>query len=265
MEQRQLEELKKWFYGYVKSFYGNDAYVNANLKRKEDHTRRVCGEMRYLANELGLDESESNLAEAIALLHDVGRFSQFVKYRTYNDAKSTNHSLLALDELKKAKVLESLDAREREIVEKAILWHGEKELPADLDPELLRYAKMIRDADKVDIFYSVTNFYVDYAKNPDKVRLIEIEVEDRPGEYTQAIVEQILNGENIDYRDLNTWNDMKLLQLAWVYDINFVPMLRRIKQRRYVETILEYLPRDEQMSQVREKITRYIEERIAKG
>jgi hypothetical protein len=265
MEQRQLEGLKRWFDGYVRSFYGDDAYVNANLKRKEDHTRRICGEMLYLAKELGLDQSASNLAEAIALLHDAGRFSQFVKYRTYNDAKSTNHSLIALDELKKAGVLGPLDAVEREIIEKTILWHGEKELPPDLDGDLLRYAKMIRDADKVDIYFTVTSFYVDYAKNPDKVRLIEIEVEDRPGEYTQAIVEQILRGERIDYRQLNTWNDMKLLQLAWVYDINYVPMLKRIRQRRYVETILEYLPKDEQMKEVWEKITGYIEERIAKG
>ena len=117
----------------MKSFYGDDAYVNANLKRKEEHTKRICGEMRYLAKELGLDAGASSLAEAIALLHDTGRFSQFVKYRTYNDAKSTNHSLIALDELKKAGVLDGLDAKEREIIEKAIFWHGEKELPADLD------------------------------------------------------------------------------------------------------------------------------------
>jgi hypothetical protein len=264
MEQRQLEELKQWFYGYVKSFYGGDAYINANLKRKEDHTRRICGEMLYLAKELGLDESQSRLAEAIALLHDVGRFSQFVKYRTYNDARSTNHSLIAIDELCKANILPELDSREREIIEKSILWHGERELPPDLDGDLLRYARMIRDADKVDIFYTVTNFYVDYAKNPDKVRLIEIEVPDTPG-YTQAIVEQILRRERIDYRELETMNDMKLLQLAWVYDINFVPMLKRIKQRKYVETILEYLPKDDQMARVREKIIGYIAERIEKG
>jgi hypothetical protein len=238
--------------------------VNANLKRKEEHTQRICGEMLYLSKALGLDAGASRVAEAIALLHDTGRFSQFVKYRTYNDAKSTNHSLIALEELKRTGVLESLDAGEREIIEKSILWHGEKELPGDLDGRLLQYAKMIRDADKVDIFYTVTSFYEDYAKNPEKVRLIEIEVPDTP-EYTQAIVEQILRGENIDYRDLNTWNDMKLLQLAWVYDINFVPILKRIKQRRYVETILEYLPKDEEMARVRGKIIGYIEQRILKG
>lgn len=260
-----MERLKQWFYEYVKSFYGDDAYVNTNLRRKQEHTRRICGEMLYLAKELGLDAGASRLAEAIALLHDTGRFSQFVKYRTYNDAKSTNHSLIALDEIRKANALTELDSREREIIEKAIFWHGEKELPADLDGQCLRYARMIRDADKIDIFYSVTSFYVDYARNPDKVRLIEIEVEDRPEDYTQSIVEQILRGENIDYRDLNTWNDMKLLQLAWVYDINFVPMLKRIKQRRYVETILEYLPKDERMAKVREKILGYIELRIGKG
>jgi len=44
-----------------------------------------------------------------------------------------------------------------------------------------------------------------------------------------------------------------------------VPMLKRIKQRKYVETILEYLPKDELIAKVREKITGYIKQRIAKG
>ena len=53
MEQKQLDGLKEWFYEkYVVSFYGDDAYVNTNLKRKVEHTRRICGEMRYLAKEL---------------------------------------------------------------------------------------------------------------------------------------------------------------------------------------------------------------------
>jgi len=264
MEQKQLDGLKEWLYGYAALFYGDDAYVNANLKRKVEHTKRICEEMRYLAKELKLDAGGNRLAEAIALLHDTGRFSQFVKYRTYNDAKSTNHSLIALDELRKAGVLDGLDAHEREIIEKSILWHGEKELPCDMDGKCLLYSKMIRDADKVDIFYTVTSFYEDYAKNPEKVRLIEIELPDIP-EYTQAIVEQVLRREKVDYRELETMNDIKLLQLAWVYDINFTATLRRIKRRRYVETILKHLPKDEEMARVREKILGYIEERIGKG
>ena len=39
MQLKKLEELKQWYACYVAGFYGDDAFVNANLKLKESHTR----------------------------------------------------------------------------------------------------------------------------------------------------------------------------------------------------------------------------------
>ncbi|MHC5137619.1 MAG: HD domain-containing protein, partial [Planctomycetota bacterium] len=52
---------------------------------KECHTHRVCNEIRQLTAALKMDENDSLVAETIALLHDVGRFPQFQKHRTYKD------------------------------------------------------------------------------------------------------------------------------------------------------------------------------------
>ena len=82
---------------------------------KQLHSRRTCEEMLYLADELGLSENQKRIADVIALLHDIGRFEQFVGYRTYNDAKSVNHCLLGLDVLEKSAVFDGLDASERRI------------------------------------------------------------------------------------------------------------------------------------------------------
>ncbi len=71
MEQEQLEKLRVWFDDYVAGFYGDSEFINANLKLKEEHSRRTCEEMLYLADELGLDVNQKRLAEVIAffLLH----------------------------------------------------------------------------------------------------------------------------------------------------------------------------------------------------
>jgi hypothetical protein len=61
---------------------------------------------------------------------------------------------------------------------------------------------------------------------------------------------------------LRTWNDMKLCALGWVYDVNFIPTLRRLKQRRHLETIFEFLPDTPDIRKVREKIFAYVEDRI---
>ncbi|MFZ0035766.1 MAG: HD domain-containing protein, partial [Sedimentisphaerales bacterium] len=85
MKQEQLKKFRVWFGDYVAGFYGDDKFVNANLKMKEEHSLRVCKEMSYLAQELDLADNQKRIADVIALFHDIGRFEQFVKYRTYND------------------------------------------------------------------------------------------------------------------------------------------------------------------------------------
>jgi hypothetical protein len=260
MEQEQLKKFRVWFDDYVASFYGNDEFINANLKLKEEHSRRVCKEMSYLAQELDLAGNQRRIADVIAIFHDVGRFEQFVKYRTYNDSRSVNHCLLGVGVLRREKVLEEVDRKSRELIEKAIEYHGLMELPADLEGECLLFSKLIRDADKLDVFYVVTEYYKQYRDNPEEF-MLELEFPDEPG-YSAEIVEGILCGRLIDYGKLRTINDMKLCQLGWVYDVNFTATLKRIKQRRFLEKIFDFLPETEDIDKVREKIFKYVDSRI---
>jgi hypothetical protein len=260
MEQGQLEKSKAWFDDYVAKFYGNDDYVNANLKLKEDHSRRTCDEMLYLAEQLGLDANQKRLAEVIALLHDVGRFEQFVKYQTYNDPRSVDHCRLSLEVLRDEQVLEPLEDSETELIARAIEYHGREELPEGLEDEVLLFSKLIRDADKLDVFYVVLSNYRQYRENPEQF-LMEVELPDEPG-YSSEVVQDILGGRRINYNRLRTLNDMKLLQLGWVYDVNFTVTLKRIKQRRYLEMMVELLPDTEDINKVRKCIFRYVDARI---
>jgi len=260
MEQGQLEKFRDWFDGYVACFYGDDEFVNANLKLKEEHSRRTCEEMQYLAEELGLSDNQRRTAVVIALFHDIGRFEQFVKYRTYHDPRSVNHCLLGLEVLRREKIFEGLESKEKELIEKAIEYHGIKELPGDLDGECLFFSKLIRDADKLDVFFVVTDYYKRYRDNPEEFKL-EVELPDE-AECSAEVVEKILRGRRVDYNELRTWNDMKLMQLGWVYDVNFAPTLRRVKQCRFLEKIFDFLPETEDIDKVRRRIFEYVDSAI---
>ena len=263
MEQAQIEKLRLWFAEYVGGFYGEDEFINANIKLKEEHSRRTCEEMVELAEELGLTENQKRMAEAIALLHDIGRFRQFVRYRTYNDPRSVNHCLLGLEVLRETGVLEEIEDKERELIEKAIEYHGLVELPDDLEEECLLFSRMIRDADKVDIYYVVTEYYKQYRDKPEEFKL-ELELPDEPW-YSAEVVEDVLEGRRIDYGRLRTLNDIKLCQLAWVYDVNFSAALRRIVERRLLEKIFDFLPATEDIDKVKAKIFEYVDWRIEQG
>jgi putative nucleotidyltransferase with HDIG domain len=263
MEQEQLGKLKAWFDDYAGRFYGDDEYLNANLKLKEEHSRRTCDEMMYLAEELGLDANQRRIAQVIALFHDIGRFEQFVKYRTYNDPRSVDHCLLGLEVLRETKVLEAIRDKERELVETAIEYHGCKELPAELEGEALLFAKLLRDADKLDVFYVVTNNYRQYRDNPENFPL-EVELPDEPA-YSPEVVEDVLRGRRTDYSRLRTLNDMKLLQLGWVYDVNFAATLKRIRQRRFLEELAGLLPETEDIKKAKEMVFEFVDSRIGSG
>lgn len=263
MEQAQLEKFKQWFTDYAQSFYtAEDEFLNNNIRLKECHTYRVCREMRDLAASLNMNETDTRLAETIALFHDVGRFPQFQQYRTYKDTISENHCLLALKILCGKPVLDGLTAEERTIIEKAIEFHGAKELPA-LDEPILTFAKMIRDTDKIDIFELLVDNYRILAEEPDKFKL-ELEFPDTP-ECTPAIIEAILNNQLISYDSLKTVNDAKLLQLGWVLDVYFDHTLKRIYDRGYLQAIIDLLPKTEDVKRATDHILQYTRKTIDRG
>jgi hypothetical protein len=263
MEQKQLDGFRKWLDEYIGGYYGDDEYVNANLKLKEDHSRRTCEEMRYLADELALTAEQRRIAETTALFHDIGRFKQFAEYRTYNDHKSVGHCRLSVEILRQTNVLGGLEEAEKEIIEKAIEYHGCRELPSDLDGECLLFSKLLRDADKLDIFNISVDCYKQHRENPAEYEL-EVDFPDVP-EYSAEVIEAILNEQRFDYSKLRTWNDMKLLQLGWVYDVNFTATLKRIRERKFLEKIVDFLPQTGDIEKVKEKIFEYVDLAIERG
>jgi hypothetical protein len=260
MTQEQLEIFNQWFTDYVGSFYAaGDDFLNHNINLKECHTHRVCREMRDLATALKMGAADTRLAETIALFHDVGRFEQFKRYRTYKDTISENHCLLALKVLCEHRVLAAVTDSERAVIEKAIEFHGVKEPPA-LEEPALHFTKMIRDADKIDIFELLVENYRILAEEPEKFKL-ELEFPDTP-ECSPEIIDAILNNQLISYASIKTINDAKLLQLGWVFDIYFDHSLRQIYDRGCLEAIIALLPETDKIKRVTQHVLAYVQNRI---
>jgi hypothetical protein len=55
---------------------------------------------------------------------------------------------------------------------------------------------------------------------------------------------------------------MKLCQLTWVYDVNFAATLKRIKERGFIEMIVGFLPKTDEIRNAANVVHNYIEKRI---
>lgn len=263
MEPYSLDNFRRWFDTYTNRFFGAEEFVNSHLRMKQEHTGRTCAEILALAEQLALDDHQKQIAEIVALFHDVGRFPQFAQYRTFNDAKSIDHSHLGVEILRQEGVLGMLRREDRQWVETAIEHHGRKSLPAHLSGQALLFAKLIRDADKLDIYRVVIQRYRQYRADPAGFAW-NLEVPDEP-RYSPAVLNAIMDGQLIEHSMLETLNDVMLCKLSWVYDMNFGASLARLRERGFLEEILSFLPATAEIERLSDRVFDYIETRVHQG
>lgn len=257
MQKEELDFFKKWFLDYVDQFSSPDVFIQENVELKIEHTARVCENILLLAKAENMDEKGCRLAEAIALFHDLGRFEQFTKYRTFKDSESENHALLGVKILENTGVLSILSRKEKNLILKAVEYHNRMEIPecTGTTREFLFYLKLIRDADKLDILKLVSE---DYEKEEEfRNPALEFDMSDTPG-CSENIVEDILNNRMAKLADAKNRNDIKLLRLSWIFDIRFPAAFALLRERGYLETILCSMTETEEVQMIREHIESYL-------
>jgi hypothetical protein len=241
MQKEDLDFFRKWFLDYVDHFSSTDSFIQNNIMMKIEHTGRVCENILLIAESEKVKEEGCRLAETIALFHDLGRFKQFMKYKTFKDSESENHALLGINILKSAGILSRLSLREKNLILKAVEYHNLIEIPRckEDSEELLFYSRLIRDADKLDVLRVVSENYDEKGKirNP----ALEIYLPDTAG-CSEYIITDILNNRMAKMGDVKNLNDLRLLRLSWVFDINFSTTFSLLKRHKYLNTIISSMP-----------------------
>jgi len=108
----------------------------------------------------------------------------------------------------------------------------------------------------LDIWQVVTTYYAQ--RNKHRNTALELELPDTPG-YSLCFVEDILNNQVSNSHALKTYNDMKLLQLGWIFDINFTRTFLYIQQRQIIEKIITTLPDTEDIRKIQNHLNEYME------
>lgn len=83
----EFNHAKKRFAKYVVNY---DTNIGA-IKLKIVHSYEVVNNMQYLCQKLNLNQEDSQIALIIALLHDIGRFEQYLNCQLiYSPSRQTN-------------------------------------------------------------------------------------------------------------------------------------------------------------------------------
>jgi len=256
INQETMSGLRKWFRDYVKLFYSKNPEDQRNIDLKEEHTRQVCRWILDIGESLGLSNEELSLAEVMALFHDIGRFEQYARYGTYSDLRSEDHATLGVRVLREKGVLNCLDLQTRELILRTISYHNRFDLPKDETEKCLFYTKLLRDADKMDIWRVVTGYYGQ--KNGQKNGTIELGLPDTP-EISDEVYNSLVKKNIVKMGSLKTLNDFKVLQMGWVFDVNFPRTFDLIREKGYLQMIRDALPPSDRLTEISSMVQSYLE------
>lgn len=242
-------KAKKYFNDYVSNY---DLNV-AKIKLKVVHTYNVAENARKIARGLNLSEEQQDLAELIGLLHDIGRFEQVRIYHTFSDKKSVDHAEKGADVLFKDNEIRKFldDSKYDVIIDKAIRNHNKFVVEEGLSEQELLHAKIIRDADKLDIFRAFLDEKLE--------DLVLLEVTDLPSEVLSPETFDMFKEEKpMLYSKCKTNMDFMVAIIAFIYDLNFNESLTIIKENDYIHKLVEKInARDEYTRTMFNKVLEY--------
>ena len=251
MNDAFLEEIRSWFADYTADHLRRGR-LPAMMQLKLGHSQRVAREARGLACELGWSREDQNTAEALGLLHDAGRFSQLEEFGTFRDRDSVNHAVRGHEVVSAAGVLRSCSLRRQHQILDGILHHNALQLPAECNHDSLDFIRLIRDADKLDIYA----IFLDAITNRRLHEFPEIvHGVDLSGPVNPAMLDALLHGRVPHYNLIHSLNDWLLIQISWVYDLFYQPSFRQLLDRRVLELLAARLP---ETADVREAASRAI-------
>jgi len=259
MTENILEEGRQFFEEYTKKLIKTkDYYVADNMQLKKEHSLRVAKLSAYIAEKLGLDEPECQMAEFIGLLHDLGRFSQFEKYQSFDDLKTEDHAVISVNLIKEEAFFRELLDADQQIVISTIEQHNKLTITSK-DKQVVQFCKILRDADKLDIW----EICVSYLKRDGSFGLpsISLNLPNNPG-VSDAVIRNILSGKPVAKKELQTVNDFKLFLMSMVFDLNFKISFHLLNQKQPIKKIYDTLPKRDDVIDIYRQIRLLIENKF---
>ncbi len=216
-----MEEAIKSFKKYLTNFDVNDI----NIKLKIDHTFRVVALAKELSQKLNLNAEDTNLFLIIALLHDIGRFQQIKDYHSFSDT-TFDHADYGVKYLfDEGHIKDFIKERENdEIIKEAIKEHNKYTLDIPkFDERTQMFVNLIRDVDKIDIFYSAY-LHFDLVLDEEEITL--------------SCLKDLLDKRTVKRVSNMKRADNFITYCGFLYDFNYQESLDILKEKGYVDLFL---------------------------
>lgn len=232
-----FQKARLAFKKYISSYDENIP----SIRLKMIHTYEVMKCSDYLCEQLELNQEDKELAALIALLHDIGRFEQWMRFKSFADYKTIDHALFSSQLLFEEGFIREFieDSQYDQIIKDAIEQHNKYKIDEGFDERTLLFIHLIRDADKLD------NFRVKDEEDIESTLYVTLDQVNQetisPAIYDQFYHQQLIYGPT-----RITHLDMWLSYIAFIFDLHFDESLKYIKDNNWINRSFDRLnPKDQ--------------------
>ena len=214
---------KAFFTGYANTY----DFKNDLIFRKYTHSFRTAAICEEIAKRLYMKPDETDSIWLLGLLHDIARFEQVKRFNSFADTEEFEHGEQGAKILFQDKLIRHFDVDETYYnrIEKAIFYHNKLKIEeCSSDSERL-YCSIVRDADKIDIFYQVDKNFEFYNLKDD---------------ISDEVLQCVFNHELVPYSLVKTKADKFLLICALAYDITLPCSFDIIREKGNYKNLVSY-------------------------
>ncbi|MDP2338092.1 MAG: HD domain-containing protein [Bacteroidota bacterium] len=252
-----LKESRFEFDKYFKSLNINSSDTQHKVDEIRVHSLRVADNSLLLAKIVLPTDEDKRIAEVIALFHDIGK-ALMISIDTEVFVIQRDHALVSGKIIQEMEFYKALSADFQLIILKSIENHNKHKLPKLDNEQQNLFARLLRDADKLDIFESSYRFF----KEKSGIQPFATVDLVNSNEVSDKIIKSILAGKSGATEDMKTMNDYKLLLLSMAFDLNFKYTFRVISEKQYIQKIYETLPKRDQIIDVYRSIKLFVENKF---
>jgi len=235
-----LGKVQEEFERYARSFDLSDPMI----QMKYSHSYDVMCLGEKLTDDLEWGANAKKVGVAACLLHDAGRFSQYRDFGTYYDGVSVDHGDRGYEALlsESDRYAAVTDDKAWEAILQAVKLHNKKSLP-ELSEEIAPFCRLVRDADKLDVFNLVQRRMDEGTVG----ELLPRHKIDAP--LSEPLLSEVEKNWSGSYKHASSLLDFLLIQLTWVLDMNFAPSLRLLEESGIISRICGHFPKSDRRVQ----------------
>ena len=252
-----LKECHLVFEEYFQSLIIDSPENQHQFEEIRAHSLRVVTTSLLLANVLLQTEEEKRIATVVALLHDLGKASLISKNIEALNIQR-DHATVSAKIIQQMEFYQGLSSEVQLIILNAVENHNKLKLPKLESEQQTLFARLLRDADKLDVLDSSYRFFKEkYGIKPTVTTELNNSIE-----ISEKILKSIFSGKTAAFEDMRSMNDYKLLLLSMSFDLNFKYSFRIMSEKQYVQKIYETLPKRDQIIDVYRNIKLFVENKF---